>query len=176
MTTPDTTAQLLQQLLLYGLVPLWLVVGVADWLSHRVQHIEHSSGLKESLLHLLMVAELGTGVLAALLLQVNGSVILLVLACCVVHELTMWVDLRYAASMRPIPVYEQWVHGLQQALPWIGFGMLAVMHHDALGNFAWQPKEPPLPLPAIAAVVSGGLLMAVLPFAQEAWRCWKARR
>ena len=37
-------------------------------------------------------------------------------------------DLAYAQSRRPIPWFEQWVHGLQQALPWIAFAALVLLH------------------------------------------------
>jgi len=47
------------QVLLYFLVPLWLVAGVADWFCHCASHIESTTGVKESLLHLLMFAEVG---------------------------------------------------------------------------------------------------------------------
>ena len=61
MNTADPTAVALEAVLLYGVLPLWLLAGFGDWLCHRVQRIEHSTGLKESLLHLAMIAELGIG-------------------------------------------------------------------------------------------------------------------
>ena len=43
--------------LMYGLVPLWLLAGAGDWLCHRLTHIERNAGVRESLLHMLMLAE-----------------------------------------------------------------------------------------------------------------------
>lgn len=186
MNGPDETARVLQHLLFYGLLPLWLLAGVGDWLCHRVQRIEHSSGLKESMLHLLMVGEIGLGIAAALLLELNAAVLALLIACCVAHELTTWWDLRYSASVRRIPVPEQWVHGVQQMLPWTGLAALLVIHRDqaaalvgagsAPADWALRWKAPPLPVEWLAAAFAGGLLLAVLPFLQEARRCVVARR
>lgn len=47
-------------LLMCVIVPLWLLVGLGDWLCHRLTHIERNAGAKESLLHLLMLVEIGS--------------------------------------------------------------------------------------------------------------------
>jgi hypothetical protein len=182
---PDETARLLQQLLLYLLMPLWMLTGFADWLCHRVQRIEHSAGLKESVLHLLMIAELGIGISAALLLQVNAAVLALLVACAIAHELTMWLDLAYAASKRRIAVVEQWVHGLQQALPWIGLAMLMVIHRDqalalvgrgsVAADWSWRVKQPSLPAPVLIGIFAAAAIVVLIPFAQEAVRCIRQR-
>lgn len=186
MSAVDGTAQLAQQLLLMVLLPVWLLAGFGDWLCHRLQRIEHSTGLKESLIHLLMLAELGVGIAAALLLQVNAAVLLLLIACCVAHELTTWWDLRYAASMRRIPVPEQWVHSLQLVLPWTGLVALMVIHReqaaamvgwgDAMPEWRWRWKQPPLPAQHLLAVAIAATALVLVPFALECRRCLKARR
>ena len=53
------TAAITQVYLMYVILPLWLLVGIADWLCHRASHIETTSGAKESLIHLLMLGEVG---------------------------------------------------------------------------------------------------------------------
>jgi hypothetical protein len=186
MTAPDATAQLLQHLLLFVLLPLWMLAGFADWWCHRVQRIERSAGVKESVLHLLMLAELGAGIAAALLLEINAAVLALLVACAVAHELTTWLDLAWAASRRRIPIVEQWVHGLQQSLPWIGLVALMVIHREqalalvGLGGGAadWslQPKQPPLPAPLLLGLFAAAALVVVLPFAQEFVRCIRTAR
>lgn len=72
--------------------------------------------------------ELGIAVLLVLLLEVNAAVLALLLTACIVHEITLWSDLRYAAARRRIPVVEQWVHGWQIVMPWAGLALLALMH------------------------------------------------
>ncbi|MFL6660582.1 MAG: diguanylate cyclase [Rhizobacter sp.] len=186
MSAPDATAQVVQMLLLWLLLPVWLLAGFGDWLCHRVQRIERSTGLRESLLHLAMLAEIGIGFAAALVLQVNAAVLLLIAACCLAHEVTTWLDLRYAASVRRIPVVEQWVHSLQLVLPWTGLISLMVIHRDqalaivglgdALPDWRWRWKDPPLPASHVMLAFAAGALLVVLPFVEEWWRCLKARQ
>jgi hypothetical protein len=45
------TNQLLINLILYGMLPLWGIAGFIDWCCHRATRIERTSGLKESLVH-----------------------------------------------------------------------------------------------------------------------------
>ncbi|MFF2147015.1 hypothetical protein [Kitasatospora sp. NPDC058190] len=48
-----------RRFLLYGVLPLWFAPAVADWAMHRRTRIEDTSGLRESLVHTLMMAEAG---------------------------------------------------------------------------------------------------------------------
>ena len=71
------TSQLTIAVLMYFVLPLWLVAGFADYLCHRASNIATTSGPKESMLHLLQFAEMAVGVLAALLLEINALVLLI---------------------------------------------------------------------------------------------------
>jgi hypothetical protein len=173
----------LEWALLGILMPVWLLAGFADWACHRALRIEHSAGLRESLLHLLMLAELGIGVLAGFFLQRNAASYAIVLAACLAHEATLWVDLSYAESKRGIPWYEQWVHGLQQALPWVALvGLMLLDWPQAMALFGlgdappdWRlrPTTEPLPRWYLGTFFSAALLLVVLPFAGELLRCWR---
>ena len=179
VTPPDATAHALQLLLMWLVLPVWLVSGVADWYCHKVDRVEHSAGLPESLLHLAMLAELGLAVLAAAALQVNAAVLTLLFVLCVLHELTKLTDLAYAQRHRTIGVPEQWVHGIQQASPWISLLMLAAIHHGQalavtglgaeIADWGWRLKDPPLPLTAWGLIVAGGSVLLAC-FVEEAWR------
>ncbi|MBL0729256.1 diguanylate cyclase [Piscinibacter sp. HJYY11] len=181
----DPTAHLLERLLLGALLPVWMLAGLADWACHRRERIELSAGWKESALHLLMLGELGLAVLLLLWCQVTATVLLLVLVACVLHEITLWLDLTYASSKRVIPPIEQWVHGLQMGLPWLGLLTLCIAHRgQALALLGLGPeavdwslrlREPPVPAAAKAAVLAGAALMVVLPFLQE-WQRARAVR
>jgi hypothetical protein len=159
-----------------------MAAGFGDWLCHRAQKIERSAGVRKSLLHWLMLGELGLAITAALLLEITAAVLVLLAAACVAHELTTWADLRYAASQRRIAVPEQWVHGVQMALPWAGLVALALIHrHQALAllgwgtpDWGWRWKDPPLPPAWLAAVGAGAALFVLLPFAEELRRCRRA--
>ena len=186
MTPIDATATIVQSLLMYVLLPVWMVAGVGDWLCHRIQHIEESTGLKESLMHLMLIAEMGVGVCAALFLEVNAAVLVLLVVCCLAHELTTWWDLSYAMTLRRIPVVEQWVHSLQMVLPWTGLIALMVLHRDqalaviGLGaqspDWHWRWKDQPLPMSYIATAIIASGIVVWLPFLEEASRCLRARR
>jgi hypothetical protein len=177
----DPTATLVQQALLYVLMPLWLLAGFADYLCHRVLHIEYSAGVKEAVLHLLLLAELGAAFLLILLFEVNAAVLALLIGIAVLHELTAWWDLAYAASRRRIPVPEQWVHGLQEFIPWAGLAGLMVLHPeqtwalfglgDEVPDWSMNLRPPPLPPRILALLALGGLLLVLLPFIAEYRRC-----
>ncbi|MED5618938.1 diguanylate cyclase [Ideonella sp. BN130291] len=180
----DTTAVLLRDTLQYLLMPLWLLAGFADWCCHRAQRIERTAGLKEALLHWLMLAEMGVAVAAAALLQVNAAVLVLMLAACVAHELTTWWDLAYATRHRAIPPVEQWVHSLQLVLPWAAWVALVLLHWPqamaavglgtAAPDWSWRLKAPALPWAYLLSVALAGLVLVAGPFAEETWRCWRA--
>ena len=177
---------LLRGLLMYALLPVWLLAGFADYLCHRFERIELSAGWQESLLHLLMVGELGIGVTAALLLDINAGVLALIFGCCLAHEVTIWIDLSYASARRRIPPFEQWVHALQFSLPWAGFVGLVLLHHEqalaAVGiagtpaaDWSWRWKDPPLPLWYLVCVVLAAASLVVVPFLLE-WLRSRAKR
>ena len=166
------------------LAPLWLLAGVADYACHRAQHIERSSGLRESMLHLLMLAELGVGLLTALFLELTAAAFAVMVAACIAHEVTTWVDLAYAESRRRIPWYEQAVHALQQALPWVGLLLLmltAAPQALALIGLGTEPpdaslrlKSEPLPMTPVAAFLGAALLVIGVPFVEELQRCLRS--
>src|SRR5689334_11974527 len=104
------TDEVLQAILMYAVLPLWLGAGFADYLCHRASHIERTSGWKESLLHLAQFAEMAVPVLAALFLEINSAVILIMIASLILHQATAVCDVRYAATMRTISTTEQHIH------------------------------------------------------------------
>jgi hypothetical protein len=184
--TPALDEALLASLM-YGLMPLWAAAGVGDWLCHRWQQIERTAGLGESLLHLSMLLILAPATLAALLLELNAGVLAWLLLACALHELVFWWDLGYASRRRTIPPIEQWVHSVQFATPWVGFGGLALLHRGqaaALLGLAGAPtadwtlraKHNPLPPDYVVVVLVAGAALVFLPFVEEFWRCLRVRR
>jgi LigD, primase-polymerase domain len=101
------TEDILRGILMYFVLPLWLAAGLADHLCHRAAHIELTSGWKESGLHLIQFAEMALPILAALFLQINAGVILLMIVCFILHEATAYWDVRYASATREITPFEQ---------------------------------------------------------------------
>ncbi|TIU33740.1 MAG: diguanylate cyclase, partial [Mesorhizobium sp.] len=89
-------------ILMYFVLPVWLIAGFADWLCHRATHIESTTGAKESLIHLLMFAEVGIPLLAAMFLEVNALVVAVMIVTFFVHEATAMWDVRYATTARTV--------------------------------------------------------------------------
>ncbi|WP_411881687.1 hypothetical protein [Polaromonas sp. YR568] len=122
-------------ILLYLVMPAWLLAGMADWACHRHTGLERTTGVKESLLHLLMIAQVGLGVLAVLFLEINSAVLLLLAGLLVAHALTSHWDLHYASGKRFVGAFEQTMHAYLESIAAGGFRLaggqlLAAVHRD----------------------------------------------
>lgn len=170
--------------ILYFFLPLWLLAGFGDWLCHRAARISENAGLKESVLHLLMLAELGLPLLAGLFLEINAVVIGLMMVGFIAHEATVLWDLRYASSKRRILPVEQIVHSFQELVPmtllalviflhWEQFVALVTMSSAAEFRFEW--KRDPLPPLYLTLVLGAAMVLVIVPFLEEAWRCYRRR-
>jgi hypothetical protein len=141
--------------LLYFTLPLWIGAGFADWVQHRRTHIERTSGIKESLLHMAQMGEVGLPALMALLFQINALIILLMIIGYILHEATALWDVGYAARYRYVSPFEQHVHSFLEVLPLIAGSLLIILHWDQFlslwgmgtnpARFTVELKEPPLP-------------------------------
>lgn len=174
-------------MLAYGVLPLWLVAGLADWWCHRRTDIGRTAGLRESLLHLVLFGLMGAAVLAVLLLQVNAGVLLLAAGLWLAHQFVTWLELRYVLARRRVGPFEQMVHSALEWLPLLGLALLALLHvhrwlqvpEGASVEFAlrWRSAaEDPTsgawavwPAIAAVAVVNG------LPLTEELLRCLRQR-
>jgi hypothetical protein len=123
-----STADIARDYLLYFILPLWIAAGIADWLCHRHAHIESNAGPKESLIHLMMLGEAGTAVLAGLWFTVNSAVILLMLVAWALHEVTAMWDLVYANGARAVSAIEQKVHDYLGVVPLLALSLILVIH------------------------------------------------
>src|SRR5215212_233559 len=75
-------------IVLYFVLPLWLSAGIADYICHRASRIGLTSGYRESLLHLLMLAEVAIPLLAAIFFEINALIIAIMITGLVLHQLT----------------------------------------------------------------------------------------
>jgi hypothetical protein len=175
----DTTAVTVDYLL-YVVMPLWLAAGVADWFCHRASRIAATSGAKESLIHLLMLAEAGIAVLFGLFLEINALVIATMMVCFLAHEVTAHWDLRYALGRRNVTPTEQHVHNYLGAIPFMALSFVIVLHWPqglALfgagpepADFSMARKQTPLPIAYVVALLGAIALLDVLPYLEEFWR------
>jgi hypothetical protein len=171
-------------ILLYFILPLWLSAGFADWLCHRAAHIETTTGAKESLLHLLMFAELGIPLLAALFLEVNTLIIAIMIVAFLLHEATALWDVSYAVTARVVTPFEQHVHSFLELMPLMALLSVVSLHWGqflaAFGAGHEQPgfelarKAQPLPVLYVSVVLALIVLFELLPYMEELIRGLRA--
>lgn len=174
--------------LLWGLLggavlPVWLLAGVGDYLAHARTRIEATTGPREAVLHLMQTAQIGVPMLCVLLLEVNALVLLLAAAGVAAHTATAYVDIRYTVPRRPIPAFEQFLHGFLIVLPFLALALVMVLHRDAVdslrtGSADWLPrwKRPPFPMRVVVPVLAASLLLGVLPGVLEFVRTLRSRQ
>jgi hypothetical protein len=166
-----------QAVLMYFILPVWLAAGFADYLCHRASSIETTSGIKESLLHLLQFAEMAVPTLAAIFLEINALVILTMIVCLIAHEGTAIWDVSYANATRKVTPAEQHVHSFLEMLPLMGLLIVIMLHWGqflalfGLGqetaDFGLWLKQPPLPWLYVTVILSLVLLFEILPYLEE---------
>ncbi|RWD73832.1 diguanylate cyclase [Mesorhizobium sp.] len=171
-------------ILMYFVLPVWLIAGFADWLCHRATHIESTTGAKESLIHLLMFAEVGIPLLAAMFLEVNALVIAVMIVTFFVHEATAMWDVRYATTARTVSPIEQHVHSFLEMIPLMGVVIVVAVHwgqflalfgagtEKARFDLTWKQEQ--LPVAYIAVVMVIIVLFELLPYVEEFFRGLRA--
>ena len=174
--------------LLYGLLPGWFVPGLADWVMHRRTRIEDTSGTKESLIHSLMMAEVGLPIALTLRYEVNPLLLTVQLGGAAVHEATALWDVGTAVdSDREVKPLEQHIHSFLESLPFAALAALMCLHADQVKSLArggrghkdaWRlvPRRRPLSpgyLTGIGAAIGACVL---LPYGEELLRCLRTAR
>lgn len=165
-------------LLLYLVLPLWVLTGAADWLCHRRARIEATAGPTESLLHLALLGEAGIPLLAGLLLEINGVVLAVMVFFFFLHEATGYLDIRYAQAHRGISPIEQRVHDYLTAIPFAALLLVMAAHWPATLSLVGQApfdaalrwKDAPLPVGYVLGILGAVLLFNGLPYLEELWR------
>lgn len=176
-------AEVLRNTLMYAALPLWSLAGLADWWCHRRTGIERTSGVRESIFHWVMFAQMALASLAALLLEINALVLVLLAALFIAHEVTTWFELRFVHPIRNITPTEQMVHSFLELVPLGAIGMLGALHAGQLtalwgatpADWGWRAKADPLPASYLAGALLLVFLLNVLPLLEEFWRCWRMR-
>lgn len=171
-------------LLMYAVVPAWIVAGLVDWWCHRRTGIERTSGLPENLFHWVLFGQAGAALVAVGLLEINAAVLLIVFAAFLAHEATTFVELRYTVPRREVRPFEQMVHSFMEILPLMVLALLAVMAWDQVlalfgadaPDLSLQPKAEPWPPAYLLGVAAAAAVCNILPLAEEGLRCLRNRR
>jgi hypothetical protein len=173
--------------LLFVLLPAWFLPGVADWWRHRRTDIEHTAGVRESLIHALMMAEVGVPITLALLCEINPLALTVMVGSIGMHEATALWDVRTAERAgREVTPLEQHIHSFLESLPFMGVSAVACVHWREVQRLLrgerrsddWRlvPKKNRLPRSYLAAVAAGIGGLIVVPYAEELLRCLRAAR
>lgn len=180
------TAETTRNFVLYFAMPLWMCMGFADYLCHRATRIERTSGLKESLLHALMLMEMGIPVVLCLYLEVTASVILIIIAVFFIHEATSLWDVAYAQDKRSIWLVETHIHSYLGVLPFMMGSFVICLnweqflslfgHGTEPAQFQLRWRHPQFPLFYHVGMNILLTLLLIIPYAEEAFRCYRARR
>lgn len=171
-------------ILLYGVIPLWLAAGFADWLCHRSTDIATTSGPKESLIHLLLFVEVGLPFLAALFLEINALIIAFMIAAFVAHEATALWDVHYASKAREITPIEQHVHSFLEIIPLTALLIVVSGHWDQFlalfgageerPRFELTWKSEQLPQTYLWLLLAANVVFEVVPYLEELVRGLRA--
>jgi hypothetical protein len=172
--------------LAYVMLPAWVVPGLLDWFWHRSTKIEENAGARESMLHLLMGAEAGGGVLFGLLFDIDAGVIAAMTGAALLHEVTVCWDVNYATYRRPLHQWEQHTHSFLEVLPFVAPALVAFAYPEQakalLGvgkekpRFDFRVKLPPeIPPLRLAAIVAVCGVLAMGPHVEEFVRCLRTK-
>lgn len=170
--------------LMYAVVPGWLLPGLLDYRMHRRTGIEKAGGVRESLIHSLMMTEVGVPIWMALLLEVNPGMLALMAGATLVHEGTAAWDVRTAEDAgREVTPAEQMVHSFLETLPFTALASLTCLHWDQLrilprrwrdpAVWRFRRKRPGLPGPYLLAMGAAVVAFGIVPYAEELARCWR---
>jgi hypothetical protein len=149
----DDLRLLIPAFMLWVLLPVWVVAGIADYLLHRRTRIECTSGWGESRLHVLQALEIGVPLLAGLFLEINGLVVAIMIVFVVAHTLTALWDASYTAPLRDISPIEQHVHSHLEYVPLVAVALVTLLYWNTLGSFELRLKTQPLPVATIMTVL-----------------------
>jgi hypothetical protein len=157
-------------------LPMWLLAGFGDWLCHRRSRIQHTSGPRESMLHLLLYLLIAVPVTLGLFLAIDALLLMFMAACVLAHlAVSVW-DTSYAQPRRHISPLEQHIHSYQDMLPVFAVALVFVLHWDAMRSPAWNLSTRLQPLPeawvwGVLLVLGAGWLFIV----EELVRCLRVR-
>jgi hypothetical protein len=158
-------------LLGFGIFPLWLAAGGADWLCHRRTRIERTSGSRESVLHLALFLEIAVPTIMALWLDITALMLVIMATAVLAHMFTSWWDTSFAQPRRHIAPVEQLVHSWLEMLPVFAVLIVALLHAGQFADPQWRLawREQPVPVEWRWALLLGFALGLAL-ILEEAWR------
>lgn len=179
------TATLVYDIVLYVCLPLWLIMGFADYYCHRRSGIEKTAGVKESIYHAIMGVQIGIPIFLGLFFRINVMILLLMFVALVFHEWVAHHDVAYARQSRQISMFEIHVHSFLETLPFFTVALLICINWDAFvdlitlqwaGHMGLHLREQGINSHYIMAYVALLLFIDIIPYIEELFRCWRHDR
>ena len=160
---------LLVAFLAFVIYPAWLAAGFFDYLHHRKTGIEHTTGPRESWLHLAEFATLAVAMAAGVFLAITPLVLVILVISALAHTALGVADVSYTIGRRHISSAEQHVHGVMTVLPAVAVGIVAMLHWDTVTSSAWalRPRDAPLSGRNAGLLLGSYLILAGIPIAEE---------
>lgn len=156
----------------------WLLAGFGDFMCHRRADLPHTSGLRESVLHLVQLALIGSAIVLGVLFEIGRTVAVILLSVVIAHALIGYLDTRVAFAKRVLVPLEQHLHSVLDMAPWIAFACaVALGWPDAIApGWRWVLRVDAFDPARLGAVLVPAGLLCGVPALLE-WRaCLAARR
>lgn len=183
----DNCNDLTLALILYGLLPLWVLAGFIDYLCHRATRIHENSGLKESLMHLTMGAQVAVPMWLALTCQINCFILLLCFIVLITHEVVAHYDVVYASTERRISVWETHAHSFLETIPFFLTALVVCRNWEVFiqfvsldwsGSMSLSLRETPIGTDIgdrtfLARYFFLVIFSGLAPYIEELYRCWR---
>jgi hypothetical protein len=146
-----------------------------------IAKIERTFGTRESLIHLLMMTELGVPLTLCLLCEINLLILTMIMCSIAAHDATARWDVSTAEhSGREVTTWEQHVHSFLESMPIMAASTLGCLHwrqvRELLGGIrnrdAWRLrcKQERLPTGYLAAIGAPVVGAIVVPYGEELLR------
>lgn len=140
----------------------WLGFGLADFVIHRRTDLPTTSGMRESALHGVQIALVGTGVLLWAALESSWAVAALLGGLASFHVAAAYADTVVADKSRHVIPLEQHVHSILDIAPW-GFVAYSAWTAEPTWAVTWAPK----PIWVWASLVLPPVPMVLVPWLAE---------
>lgn len=180
---PPTLEDLTLRLILFVILPLWVICGSLDYFCHRATKIEENSGIEESLHHALMGFQVGIPIWLGIYCEINVLVMLICFVCFVVHEWTAHHDVVVAGHSRKVTPWEQHVHSYLITIPFYMMTLIICRNWPVFvdtitlnwaGSLSLVLRPEPLGTNAYVRWYAFlMLIVAVIPYTEELIRCWR---
>lgn len=182
----NETEVLILNFILFVILPLWGLSGLADWWCHKKSGIEKTSGLKESLIHALMGAQIGIAFVLGIFFELTVLTYLIMFVILVVHEFIAHWDVSYSSPKRKITIWEMHAHNYLGTIPLYLFALISVLGWEITKKtvtLQWSDslyfKIRDTPIGGAHYYVAYGIFITVVcgfPYVSEVLRCWRHDR